>query len=87
MKISIIDMALGLLSILSFALAFISEEYRLIASISAFVLLIFLVLSFQFLEISEIRNEQKKNSERLKIYERLSKLEAKMEILVNGQKR
>jgi len=96
MGLRIGDIILAGLSVLSFVLAFISEEYRLIAIIFAFVLLILLLISFQFLEfsslkkdllkeISELKNGQKRNSERLKIYERLAKLEVKFDIIKNGE--
>ena len=96
MGLKIGDIILAGLSVLSFVLAFVSEEHRLIAIIFAFVLLILLLISFQFLEFSnlkkdllkeipKLKNGQKRNSERLKIYERLAKLEAKFDILRNGK--
>jgi len=74
------DLIIGILTFLSLMLAFISEEYRIIAIIFAFVLSIILIVSLQSLEISNLKLEQRKLSEKLKIYKRLAKIEERLKI-------
>jgi len=80
----VFDLILGALSLLSIVLAFVSQEYRIFAVSAFFILLIIVILSSQSIEISKIKEEQKKTFERLKIYERLSKVEAMIKVIKNG---
>jgi len=75
------DIILGVLSILSIILALVSEEYRVLAIIFAFVLLIILLLSVFLMEIYSIKENQYRISEKLKIHEQLIDIKAEMKSL------
>ena len=92
MELDIFDVLLGLLTILSFVLAFVSEEYRILAIIFAFILMVLIALSKQNKKIGEIKFNQRRLSERLKIYEMFIDMksdikELQREVLKNGKRR
>jgi len=69
MGLGVGNVTLGVLSVLSFVLAFISEEYRIIAILLAFVLLVILIVSVLGFEMFYMKSEQSRLVEKLKIYE------------------
>jgi len=81
MELRIFDMILGVLTILSLILAFISEEFRILAIIFAFVLMIVIIISIQNIKISSIILEHKKLQEKLKIHEHLIDIKVNTKIL------
>ena len=78
MDLDLWDLLLGCLTILSAIWAFISERYRLLAIIIAFVLVTIIVLSKQNQKIFEMCLEQKKLIEKLKIHEQLTDIKAEI---------
>ncbi|MDO8459532.1 MAG: hypothetical protein Q7S74_00330 [Nanoarchaeota archaeon] len=75
------DIILGILTILSFILAFISEEYRIPATILAFVLMIVIIISLEHVKINEIATDNFKLHEKLKIYEQLIDIKSELKYL------
>lgn len=70
-EIKATNIALGIISLLSFALAFISERYRTTAIIIAFILLIIVLISTQEYKIAELGKRNQRLEEKLKIHEQL----------------
>ncbi|MBS3088743.1 hypothetical protein J4402_03090 [Candidatus Pacearchaeota archaeon] len=87
MESSILNIILGLLTILSFLWSYFSEENRIIAMIIGFLLIVLIMVSEKNARIDELEIRQKKLEERLKIYERLNKLELEVEILKNAKRK
>lgn len=81
MEIKTTNIILGILSILSFVLAFLSQEYRLIAIALAFILAIIIIISAQEYKIKELKVSQAKLEEKLKIHEQLIEIKKDIEIL------
>ena len=75
------NIILGILSVLSFVLAFVSEEYRIVAILLAFVLLVILIVSVLSFEIFNLKSEQSMLAEKLKIHEHLISMKAEIKEL------
>jgi len=88
MEIKTTDLILGILTILSLALAVISPEYRTIAIASAFILMIMGLISLQNFKMRDLIFEQKRLKEKLKIHEQLINIKKDIELLKekNGKK-
>jgi uncharacterized membrane protein YqjE len=71
MESGIFNILLGLVAVLSFVWSVFSEQYRIIAIVLGFVLIIVMILSEQNSKIQNLVNEQKKLEEKLKIHEQL----------------
>ncbi len=68
MEIKIWDIILGLLAIISFVWAFISEENRTLGIVLGFMLMIIIVVSTEKTRISDAELELKRLGEKLKIH-------------------
>jgi hypothetical protein len=81
MESGIFNILLGLIAVLSFVWSVFSEEYRIIAIMLGFVLIIVIILSEQNSKVKDLINEQRKVEEKLKIYEQLINMKANIKEL------
>ena len=81
MELDAFDLILGLITILSFAWAIISKEYRILAIIFAFILMVLIAISKQNKKTSNIEFNQIRLGEKLKIYEMLINMKADIKYL------
>ena len=85
-----LNVILGILTLLSFIWSAVSKEYRIIAIVIGFMLLIFLIVSEQDTKVNEIFKDQKRVEEKLKIHEQLIDIKADIkylkEVKRNGKK-
>jgi len=71
-----INIILGLLSVISFTWSFISAENRTIAITIGFILLLLLTISDKNKKVQQIENEQKRLKEKLNIHQQLIDIKA-----------
>lgn len=81
MESLVLNLLLGLLATLSFVWAFFSEQYRIIAIVLGFILIVIIMLSEQNNKIQSLSEENKKFNEKLKIHEQLVNMKADIQEL------
>jgi len=63
METNTLNIVLGILTLLSIVITFISEKYRLISIAITFIFIIIIIISMQQIKISDIQKEQNKLKE------------------------
>lgn len=81
MKMRVLNIILGLLTVLSFVWAYLSEENRIIAAIIGFLLIMIILFSERNIKVQELAEEQKRLGEKLKIHEQLVDIKADIKYL------
>ena len=86
MESKILNLILGLITVISFVWAYVSEENRVIAIIIAFMLIILIIVSEQSSKVERVEGEMKRIEEKFKIYKELSILRAEVDLLKRDKK-
>ena len=81
METNTLNIVLGILTVLSIIITFISEKYRLISIVITFIFIIIIIISMQQINISDIQKEQNKLKEKLNIHQQLIDIKAELKSL------
>lgn len=81
MEFDILDIGLAFIALLTFILSYFSEQYRIIAIMAGFILIIMVMMSNQNKKIQDMKEEQKRLQEKLKIHESIINIKADIQEL------
>ena len=87
MESDILNIILGLLTVLSFIWAYISEQNRIIAIVIGFLLIVIILVSEKNIKLQQLTESQKRLQEKLKIHEQLIEIKKDIEILKERHKK